>query len=89
MIAHLSQTVAARTEEVFSVEEIGARGRHIEAADEIHQRCLTRAGRSHNGKIVALLHFQTDILQHANRLFALRVVLAEVLHLNQHLSFLR
>ena len=42
------------------------------------------AGRAHDGEIVALLDLQVDVFQNADGLLALRIILADILHFNEH-----
>jgi hypothetical protein len=41
-----------------------ARGGRIQAGDEVQQRRLARAGRSHQGEELALIHVQVEVLEH-------------------------
>ena len=74
----------AELADILPTEQIGSAGRHIQAADQIHQGCLAGTGGAHNCKIIPFLHLQANILQHTDGLLALDVVLADILHFQQH-----
>ncbi len=44
----------------LAIEPVSAARRRIEAADDVHERRLTGAGRAHNGEVVAPLHREVD-----------------------------
>ena len=70
--------------QILARQQIFAARRHIQAADQIHQRRLAGAGRPHNGEVIAFLDLQVDILQNTDGFPALRIVLADILHFYQH-----
>ena len=70
--------------DVLTRQQVFSARRHIQAAEEIHQRRLAGAGRAHDGEIVALLDLQVDVFQNADGLLALWIILADILHFNEH-----
>src|SRR5262249_20302914 len=58
--AHLGQLGVVETAHLASVEEVRARGRAVEAADDVQQRRLPRTRRPHDGDVLA----RRDVLAH-------------------------
>ena len=58
--------VAAELRDVGAVEDVRAGGRAVEAADDVHQRRLAGAGRSHDGHELAGVDAQVDAVERAH-----------------------
>ena len=58
-------------------------GRHIQAAQEVQQRCLSRAARPHEGYELALVYIQVEALEDVDLLTAPTILLVQAAHLNQ------
>ena len=83
-VADLRQLVFVGLGDILARQQVFAARRYVKAADEIHERRLAGAGRAHDGEIVALLDLQVDVFQNADGLLALRIILADILHFNEH-----
>ena len=59
-VADHGQLVFVQLPDVDAVEQVATRGRVVEAADDVHQRRLARAGRAHDRHVVAALDGQVD-----------------------------
>ncbi len=70
----------------LAIDIDGSAGRRIEAGDEVEQRRLARAARSHQGEKLALGHFEGQLLEHVNLLAAAPKILAQILDLNDRLT---
>ena len=53
-IAHVGEVVVGHFADVLAVEDIGAVGRRIEAAEDVHQRTFTRTGGAHQRHVFVL-----------------------------------
>ena len=70
-IVHLGHVVVA--------QEVRAGRGLVQATQEIQQRALPRAGRAHDGDVIALGHFQRNAAQGAHRFAFEHIVLGQVL----------
>ena len=62
----------------LALEQVGPGGRHVEAADEVHQRRLARPRRPHDGDVLVAADVQRDAAQRVHRLAAQVVGLDDV-----------
>ena len=78
LIPDLCQLVIVQGAHILVFQDVLARGWQIQAAHQVHERGLSRAGRAHNGNVVPLLHLEIHIFQHRYQVFAPSVVLTDV-----------
>ena len=83
-VTHLGEVIEARVAQILAVEQEFSACRHIQTADQVHQRRLARAGRTHDRKVIPFGDLKIDVLEDVDKVLALRVILADVSHLNQH-----
>ena len=81
-VADLGPLVAVEPRDVDAVEPVAARGRPVEAADDVHQRRLARAGRAHDGHELAARDRQADPLERGDLDLAHVVDLGQVVDLD-------
>ena len=74
-VAHDCELVVVEAADVDPVEEVAAAGRHVEAADDVHQGALAAAGRADDRDEVAALDREGDAAQSVHRRRAERVAL--------------
>ena len=79
LVAHGGQRVLRHRRHVLAVEQVLARRRPVEAADDVHERRLARARRSGDREELAALHFEVDAAQRLHLDLADDVGLDEVL----------
>src|SRR5258708_37419757 len=58
LVANLGKLVAAQGADIHAVQVVGAGGRLVETAEDIHHRGFARAGGSHDGDEAAALDFE-------------------------------
>jgi hypothetical protein len=54
LVADVGQRVVVETRDVDAVDQVAARSRHVEAADEVHHRRLARPRRSHDRDVLVV-----------------------------------
>ena len=86
-VADGRQFVAAHLAYVFSVQAVGARCGHIQAADDVHAGGFARTGLAHNGHELAFFDFHGDMVRRLYRGVAHLVVLADFIKLDQSAHF--
>ena len=64
--------------DILPVQKKLAGSRLIQTSYNIHQRCLTGTGRSHNGHIFSLFHLEINMFQNRNDHFPLKVIFADI-----------
>src|SRR5206468_1828158 len=64
--AHLRQLVVLETPDLLAVESVASAGRHVQAAEDIHQRTLARAAGPHDRDELAVVDREADALQRAH-----------------------
>src|SRR5262249_55485104 len=72
--------------DVDPVQQVRAGGGDVEAADDVHQRRLARAGRAHDGHVVAAIEAQRDPAQGVHGGLAFAIHLAHVADLEDRVS---
>ena len=77
------QLVALEARDILAHEAVGAGGRAIEAAEDVHQRGLARARGAHDRKVFARIDLQADPVQHLDVELAAAVGLGHVHELDQ------
>ena len=82
-VADLGELVVVHLADVDAVELVLARGGRVQAADQVHQGGLARAGRAHDGHVLAALDVQRDVPQGVDRLGAHLVAPRNVLESDQ------
>src|SRR5205823_2829838 len=83
LVAHRRQLVVVHRLHRRSVEDVLSRAGAVEAADDVHQRRLSRARRSHDGHVLALLDDEVDAAQRVDLLRSELVDAREAVHLDQ------
>ena len=83
LVADGCQLVAAHPANVFSVQAVGARCGHIQAADDVHAGGFTGAGLAHDGHELALFNFHADVVGGFYRGVTHLVILAHLIKLDQ------
>ena len=78
-VADLRPLVAVELRDVHAVEKVAARGRPVEAADDVHERALAGARRAHDGHELARRDRERDAVERAHLDLAHLVDLDEVL----------
>ncbi len=82
--------VAAEARDIDAVEAVGAGGRPVEAADDVHRGRLAGARRPHDGDELALADRQVDAVERAHLGLSAAVVAADAAQFDQggrgHLS---
>jgi len=66
-----------------AAEQVAARGGHVHAADDIHQRGFSGARRAHDGHELGFVDGQRNVLQGRDGDVAHAVYLGDMLELNQ------
>ena len=74
LVADARKLIVVEITDQLAVQPIAALGRRIEAADEVHQRGLAGAGRSHDGDILVVADLQRDSAQSVHLLLRAHVV---------------
>ena len=82
-VAHGRERVAAEPATVVAVEPVGARGRPVEAADDIHEGRFAGARRAHHGDEIAGVDAERDVVQRLHRLVAEPVEARQLLEFDQ------
>src|SRR4051794_19021618 len=76
-VADQGQAAVVEAAHVHAVQQVPPGGGYVEAAEDVHQRGLARAGRTHDGDVVATLDGQADAAQRPDGGFALAVRLGD------------
>ena len=88
LIARESERVVREVRDLLAVELVRAFRRTVEAAEDVHERRLTRAGRPHEGGELALSYRKIDARERGDDLIAHRIEFLDAPKLNRRL-FLR
>ena len=78
LVADARQLVVGHRADQVAVDVVLALGRRIQAADQVHQRRLARAGRAHDGDILAALDLDVDTGDRVDLLVAHDVRLPQI-----------
>ena len=91
LVADGGQLVAVHLAHIPAVEPVGAVGRHIQTADDVHAGGFARTGLAHDGHELAFFDFHGDVVGSLYRGIAHLVILAHRIKLDQsaHSSLLR
>ena len=84
-VANHRALVAVEGRDVDAVEVVGAGGRAVEASQDVHQRRLAGAGRSHDGHELAGLDVEVDAGERAHFHLAHLVDLGQIVNLDDRL----
>ena len=74
-VADLRQLIATEARHLLAAQLIGAVGGRVEAADDVHHRGFTRAGRTHDGDELAVADLDIEAVDSADE--AAKLFLAE------------
>jgi len=91
LVADSGQLVAVHLAHIPAIEPVGAVGRHIQTADDVHAGGFARAGLAHDGHELAFFDFHSDVVGSLYRGIAHLVIFADLIKLDQsaHSSLLR
>src|SRR5690606_22281230 len=81
LVAQVRELVAVELVDIDAVQQVGAAGRAVEAAEHVHQRRLAGAARTHEGDEFALVDVERDAANGMNGNLARLVDLVDVLDL--------
>ena len=70
LVPYLGEGIIIHMADIFPVEDVPARSRCIEAAENIHERTLARPGGAHQRHIFILKDIKADTFQYGNRVFS-------------------
>src|SRR6187401_1805345 len=79
LVADAGELVVVHLAHLLVVQQVGALGRRVEAADQVHQRRLAGAGRTHDRDVLAAADLDVHAAQGVHFLFAHHVRLPQVL----------
>ena len=79
LVADLRLLVVIHGGHVDAAQVIGAGGRHVQTADDIHGGGLAGAGLAHDSYKLPLVHGETDAVQGVDRLIAHLIDLINIL----------
>ena len=74
LVADARQLIVVKIADELAVEPVAALRRRIEAADEVHQRGLARAGGAHDGDVFVVADVERDAAQGLHLLLRAHVV---------------
>ena len=83
LVAHCCQLVVAHCLDCRAIEDVFAGGRPVEAADDVHERRLSRSGRTHDRDVLAMLDDEIDAAQRVNLLRSELIDARQLVHFDQ------
>ena len=85
LVADLGQLVLVHLAHIPAVQQVGAIGGHVQAADDVHAGGLAGAGLAHDGHKLPLVDLEGDAVGGLHHRVPHVVVLAHVLEFNERL----
>jgi len=73
--AHLAQFVVRHLGDVSTIKDVRPRGRAVEAAEDVHEGALARAGRAHDRNVLAQANIEVDTRERVHEDRTVRLVI--------------
>src|SRR5579875_3639131 len=81
-VAQVREVVLVEAADVDTIDPVAPAGRHVQAAEDVHQRALAAAGRTHDRHVLAVLDLQGHATQGTHLDAAELIGLVHLLDLN-------
>ena len=88
LVSYIGEPVIRGRGYVLPGKHIGAGGRSIETADNIHKRCFAGPRGPHDGKIIPVVDLKRNVFEDVYNVLALGIILADAAHFQKHYATL-